>query len=56
MKLDGQKVSGMDDLVDKLQYYEAGETIEVVISRANSGEYKEQTVEVTLGSKPSSDK
>ena len=38
------------------QYYEAGETIEVVISRANSGEYKEQTVEVTLGSKPSSDK
>ena len=56
VKLDGQKVSGKDDLVDKLQYYEAGETIEVVISRANSGEYKEQTIEVTLGSKPSSDK
>lgn len=56
VKLDGQKVSGKDDLVDKLQYYEVGETIEVVISRANSGEYKEQTVEVTLGSKPSSDK
>ena len=56
VKLDGQKVSGKDDLVDKLQYYESGETIEVVISRANSGEYKEQTVEVTLGSKPSSDK
>lgn len=56
VKLDGQKVSGKDDLVDKLQYYEEGETIEVVISRANSGEYKEQTVEVTLGSKPSSDK
>lgn len=56
VKLDGQKVSGKDDLVDKLQYYEAGETSEVVISRANSGEYKEQTVEVTLGSKPSSDK
>lgn len=56
VKLDGQKVSGKDDLVDKLQYYEAGENIEVVISRANSGEYKEQTIEVTLGSKPSSDK
>lgn len=56
VKLDGQKVSGKEDLVDKLQYYEVGETIEVVISRANSGEYKEQTVEVTLGSKPSSDK
>ena len=56
VKLDGQKVSGKDDLVDKLQYYESGETIEVVIARAESGEYKEQTVKVTLGSKPSSDK
>ena len=55
MKLDGQKVSGKDDLVSKLRYYESGETIEVVIARAESGEYKEQTVEVTLGSKPSSD-
>ena len=56
VKLDGQKVSGKDDLVSKLQYYESGETIEVVIARADSGEYKEQTVEVTLGSKPASDK
>ena len=55
VKLDGQKVSGKDDLVSKLQYYESGETIEVVIARADSGEYKEQTVEVTLGSKPTSD-
>lgn len=55
VKLDGQKVSGKDDLVSKLQYYESGETIEVVIARADSGEYKEQTVEVTLGSKPASD-
>ena len=44
VKLDGQKVSGKDDLVSKLQYYESGETIEVVIARAESGEYKEQTV------------
>ena len=56
VKLDGQKVSGKDDLVSKLQYYESGETIEVVIARADSGEYKEQTVEVTLGSKPDSEK
>ena len=55
VKLDGQKVSGKDDLIDKLQYYESGESIEVVIARANNGEYKEETVEVTLGSKPSSD-
>ena len=54
VKLDGQKVSGKNDLVDKLQYYESGETVEVVIARANNGEYKEETVEVTLGSKPAS--
>ena len=44
VKLDGQKVSGKNDLVDKLQYYESGETVEVVIARANNGEYKEETV------------
>lgn len=55
VKLDGQKVSGKNDLVDKLQYYESGETVEVVIARANNGEYKEETVEVTLGSKSASD-
>ena len=55
VKLDGQKVSGKNDLVDKHQYYESGETVEVVIARANNGEYKEETVEVTLGSKPASD-
>ena len=55
VKLDGQKVSGKNDLVDKLQYYESGETVEVVIARANNGEYKEETVEVTLGTKPASD-
>ena len=55
VKLDGQKVSGKNDLVDKLQYYESGETVEVVIARANNGEYKEETIEVTLGSKPASD-
>ena len=55
VKLDGQKVSGKNDLVDKLQYYESGETVEVVIARANNGEYKEETVEVTLVSKPASD-
>lgn len=55
VKLDGQKVSGKNDLVDKLQYYESGETVEVVIARANNGEYKEETVEVTIGSKPASD-
>lgn len=55
MKLDGQKVSGKLDLIDKLQYYEAGENVEMVIARADNGEYKEQTVEVTLGARLSAE-
>ncbi len=54
VKLDGQKVSGKDDLEEKLKYYAAGETVEVIISRANSGEYQEQTMNVVLGSRPAS--
>lgn len=53
VKLDGQKVSGTEDLADQLQYYTAGETVDIVISRADSGEYKEQTVQVILDSRPS---
>ena len=55
VKLDGQKVSGRKDLSEKLQYYEAGEKIELVVARAENGEYKEETVEVTLGSKSSTE-
>lgn len=51
-KLDGQKVTGNQDLIDKLQYYEAGETVEVVVARADDGEYKDITMEVTLGTRP----
>lgn len=52
VKFDGQKVSDGDDLMDKLQYYKSGETIEAVVARADNGEYKESTVEVTLGTRP----
>ena len=50
--IDGQTVTGQEDLYNKLAYYAAGETIEMVISRAVNGEYTEQTLEVTLGSRP----
>ena len=52
VKFDGQKVSDGDDLLDKLQYYKSGETIEAVVARADNGEYQESTVEVTLGTRP----
>lgn len=51
VKLDGQKVSGRRDLMEKLQYYEAGEEVEIVIARASRSEYMEQTLNVILGSR-----
>lgn len=51
VKFDDMTVSGSSDLIGKLEYYQAGETVDVVISRAQNGEYQEQTVSVTLGKK-----
>ena len=50
-KIDGTSVETFDNLTEQLSYYEAGEKIDFVISRANGGEYKEQTVTVELGAK-----
>ena len=52
VKFDGQKVSDGDALLDKLQYYQAGETVEAVVARADGGEYTESTLEITLGERP----
>lgn len=52
VKFDGQKVSDGDDLLDKLQYYKSGEKIEAVIARATNAEYEENTIELTLGTRP----
>ena len=52
VKFDGQKVSDGDDLLDKLQYYKSGEKIEAVIARATNGEYEENTIKLTLGTRP----
>lgn len=45
---DGTSVSSMDELKQMLQYYAAGETIDVTISVADNGQYVERTVSVTL--------
>lgn len=52
---DGQTVTGSDDLNDKMKYYAAGETVDITIARAQNGQYVEQTVQVTLGSRPDAD-
>ena len=53
-RLDGQKVSSKADINDKLQYYSAGEQIEIEVARLNNGEYEESTVTVTLSARPDS--
>lgn len=51
-KLDGQTISSRDELFDRMNYYKAGETIDVVVATAEGGEYVERTVSVTLGERP----
>ena len=50
-EFDGRAVHSMEELTQQLQYYKAGETVEVTIQRASEGEYLEQKIQVTLGSK-----
>ncbi|HJD46087.1 MAG TPA: trypsin-like peptidase domain-containing protein [Candidatus Mediterraneibacter norfolkensis] len=49
-ELDGRTISSMSQLQQTLQYYAAGETVDVVVQRSDNGAYQEQTLSVTLGS------
>lgn len=51
-KFDGRTISSSDDLFDTMNYYKAGETVEVIVSTAEGGDYVERTVSVTLGERP----
>jgi len=48
VKFDGVTIGSMTSLKDTLLYYEAGESVEVAVMRANDGEYVEKTFTVTL--------
>jgi len=45
---------GIPELRNKLDYYEAGEEVDLVISRQEDGEYTEKTVTVTLATRKDS--
>lgn len=47
-KFDGLTVSSSEELRNTIAYYKQGESVEVVFERSNNGEYKQQTVSVTL--------
>lgn len=48
-KFDGTSVSTIEELKSLLQYYAAGETVDMVVKIADNGEYVEKTVSITLG-------
>ena len=47
-RFDGVSISSYDALRERLQYYEAGETVEVTVQSPGDGGYTEKTVSVTL--------
>ena len=50
-KFDGKSVTDIESLQDLLQYYKAGETVELTLQVPDSDSYKEKTFSITLGSK-----
>ena len=47
-KFDGTSVKSMDDLKSQLEYYAAGETVDLVVKIADNGSYVEKSLTITL--------
>ena len=47
-KFDGTSVKSMDDLESQLEYYAAGETVDLVVKIADNGSYVEKSLTITL--------
>lgn len=50
-RFDGRNITSMEEVQNLMRYISAGTTVEVTIQRAQNGEYVEQVLQVTLGSK-----
>lgn len=50
-KLDETTITSKDELVRRMQYYEAGETVNVTVMRAGENGYEDRVIEVVLGRK-----
>ncbi|MCR5688168.1 MAG: trypsin-like peptidase domain-containing protein [Lachnospiraceae bacterium] len=53
-KFDGVSVSTIAELRSKLDYYEAGEKVDLIICRQEDGEYADKTITVTLATRKDS--
>ncbi|MCR5421871.1 MAG: trypsin-like peptidase domain-containing protein [Lachnospiraceae bacterium] len=54
-KFDGITVSSMTEIKEQLNYYKAGEEVDIVVKRADGTEYKDVKIKVTLGKKSESE-
>ncbi len=52
VKLDDRKITSYNGLKSALQYYKAGETVNITVMRQVNGEYVSCELEITLGEKP----
>ncbi len=52
VKFEHDTITGYTDLRKSLSYYAAGETVSIVVKRAEGGQYVEKTLSVTLGVRP----
>ena len=50
-KINDKSITTMEQLQETLTYTKAGTTVSITVQELESGEYKEKTLEVTLGSK-----
>ncbi len=55
-KFDGSSISSYSDLQKTLQYYAAGDSATVTVQRPQNGEYVSVELNLTLGSRPASQK
>lgn len=51
-KFDGITITSRDELLNRMQYYKAGEQVDVIVNSLETGEYVERTVTLTLGERP----
>lgn len=48
---DGEDITSIEQLHDLMEYYEAGETVNIEFYRLTDGEFKENSMEITLGNR-----
>lgn len=51
-KFDGDTIYSMEDLMEKIQYYRAGETVTLTVQKLQRQGYAEEEIQIVLGGKP----